>query len=149
MCAGSPSLSRLLLKMVQWRDVQCAWFRSAKRIGAEGSSLGAYSCPFGSFSTCNLIWLPSFRIIYLRSLSTLEGSVLKRLTPYPLGAGKIVRVYLGGICVKSTCNVLRWLPCWSDGVCWKSVIEPSFFLRMVDGVMDSVHDFYLLAELVP
>ena len=48
------------------------------------------------------------------------------------GRKKKGRAHLGGRCVKSTCNIFPWLPCGSGCVCWKSVIEPSFF---EDGAM--------------
>ena len=47
-------------------------------------------------------------------------------------------------------NIFRWLPCGWNHVCWKSVIERSFFFwGWCNGVRDSARDFYLLGELVP
>ena len=45
-------------------------------------------------------------------------------------------------------NIFRWLPCGWNHVCWKSVIEPPFFWRWCNGVMDSVCYFYLLGKSV-
>ena len=46
-------------------------------------------------------------------------------------------------------NIFRWLPCGWNHVCWKSVIEPSYFWEWCDGVTDSARDFDLLGESVP
>ena len=53
------------------------------------------------------ILTPFFLIKYLYSSSTLEGGALSCLTGCPLGAGKYVRMHLGGRCVKSTWNIFR------------------------------------------
>ena len=59
-CTWSLSLSHLFLRMVRWRDGYCLWFRSARRIGVAGLSLGAYSCPPGIFFNLSFILTPFF-----------------------------------------------------------------------------------------
>ena len=56
---------------------------------------------------CSYHLTPFFLTKYLYSSSTLEGGPLICVTGCPLGAGKYVRVHLGGRCVKGTWNIFR------------------------------------------